>query len=300
MNNKFKAIIFILLNCAAFTFSMTLNKFINPSVPVSLKVLIRSSFGVLFFSPLLVKNGLIILISKRSNLQLLRVLLISMAMGATYFTYTTLPFTIAISIGFTGPIFTAVLAYLILKDRLRIGQWIAILIGYLGVVLMVNPQGKMNAAIYIAIVGNIATGLSLICTKKLTRVDSNSTIVILGNIGLVVVSFLWTSLYGLASIFENDWLSINWVWLTWKDFKLLIAMGLLGTISQLCNVKALKYASLSFLTLFEYSRLILAVPIGIFLGEALPGCEQIIGILLIIAATIYNSWQGNVEVNHEK
>lgn len=300
MGNKTKAIAFILLNCIAFTISMTINKLINPAIPVALKVLIRASFGLLFFSPLILKNGLRVFVSNKLGLQILRILLISIAMGATYFTYTKLPFTIAISIGFTGPIFTAVLAYFILKDRLNIGQWIAILIGYIGVLLIVKPHGEVNYAIYVAILGNIVTGLSLIYTKRLTQIDSRNTIIILGNVGIVVTTSLWAFVYWLGSRYENLWLNVVWMWPTWKDFQLLMAMGFLGTISQLSNITALKYASPSFLSPFEYSRLVLAVPIGIFLGEALPGYREIIGIITILLSTIYNSLQGDFHAKRKK
>jgi drug/metabolite transporter (DMT)-like permease len=300
MGNKTKAIAFILLNCVAFTISMTMNKLVNPAIPVSLKVLVRAIFGLLFFSPLILKSGVRTLVSNRPSLQLLRIFLMSMAMGITYFTYTNLPFTIAISIGFTGPIFTAVLAYFILKDRLSIGQWIAIFIGYIGVLLIIKPHGEINPVIYVAIVGNIVTGLSLICTKRLTQIDTRNTIIILGNIGIVVITFIWSCVYWFGSVYNILWFHPIWIWPSWRDFQLLIVMGFLGTISQLSSITALKYASPSFLSPFEYSRLVLAVPIGILLGEALPGYREIIGILVILISTIYNSWQGDAQVKREK
>jgi drug/metabolite transporter (DMT)-like permease len=223
-----------------------------------------------------------------------------MAMGATYFTYTNLPFTIAISIGFTGPIFTAILGYFILKDRLSIGQWIAIVAGYIGVLMIIKPHGEVNSAIYVAIVGNIVIGLSLIYTKRLTQIDSRNTIIVLGNVGVVVIASLWNLVYWFGNAYGISWLRTIWVWPNWKDFQLLIIMGLLGTISQLCNITALKYASPSFLSPFEYSRLVLAIPIGIFLGEAFPGYQEIIGIIIILISTVYNSLQGDLHVKHKK
>ncbi|ACE06153.1 hypothetical protein Aasi_0774 [Candidatus Amoebophilus asiaticus 5a2] len=300
MSNKTKAIAFILLNCISFTLSMTINKLVNPAIPVALKVLIRASFGLLFFSPLILKSGFRVLVSNKLSLQILRIFLMSIAMGATYFTYTNMPFTIAISIGFTGPIFTAVLSYLILKDRLKIGQWVAIFIGYLGVLLIIKPHGEVNYAIYVAILGNVVVGLSLIFTKRLVKIDSKNTILILGNIGIVATSSLWAFIYWLGSKYENLWLHAVWVCPSWKDFQWLIIMGFLGAISQMASITALKYASPSFLSPFEYSRLVLAVPIGIFLGEALPGYREIVGIIIILISTVYNSWQGDFHAKSKK
>lgn len=279
--------------------SMTVNKVIDPTIPVSLKVLIRAIFGWLFFSPIIFKNGCQVFISNRPSWQVRRVLLMTLAMGATYFTYTHLPFTLAISIGFTGPIFTAVLAYFILKDRLTVGQWIAIFMGYLGVLWIVKPQGSINEAVYVAIIGNIVTGLGLIYTKKLTRIDGASTIIVLGSIGIILTTFLWSILYWLGSAYGNPFIQLTWVWPTWKDIQLLIVMGLLGTISQLSSIQALKYASPSFLSFFEYSRLVIAIPIGLALGEKLPSYQEIIGILIILSATIYHLSQGRYQANQK-
>lgn len=220
----------------------------------------------------------------------------SLAVGGTYFTYSNLPFTVATSIGFTGPIFTAILSYFILKDRLQLGQWAAIIVGYLGVLLIINPQGEVNNAIYIAIFANIITGLSLIYAKKLTSVDSRNTIIILGNIGIVITSATWSFVYWLNSVYNNSLASVIWVWPDLYDTFLLMGMGLLGAFSQIAYITALKHASPSFLSPFEYSRLVIAIPISLALGEAFPNRQEIIGIFIIILSTLYMSWRGSRNV----
>lgn len=275
---------------------MTLNKMVDPSVPISLKVLIRACFGLFFFSPLIIKNGISILHSNQPKLQIKRILFMSLAVGGTYFTYSNLPFTVATSIGFTGPIFTAILSYFILKDRLQLGQWAAIIVGYLGVLLIINPQGEVNNAIYIAIFANIITGLSLIYAKKLTSVDSRNTIIILGNIGIVITSATWSFVYWLNSVYNNSLASVIWVWPDLYDTFLLMGMGLLGAFSQIAYITALKHASPSFLSPFEYSRLVIAIPISLALGEAFPNRQEIIGIFIIILSTLYMSWRGSRNV----
>jgi drug/metabolite transporter (DMT)-like permease len=57
------------------------------------------------------------------------------------------------------------------------------------------------------------------------------------------------------------------------------------------GMQALKYTSPSFLAPFEYSRLVIAIPIGLALGEALPSYREVAGILIILASIIYNSWK---------
>jgi drug/metabolite transporter (DMT)-like permease len=270
---------------------MSLNKVIDPNLPTALKVFIRACFGFVFFSPLIFKDGLAIFKSRSYKLHGIRILYMSLAMGGTYFTYANLPFPIATAIGFTGPIFTAVLSYLVLKDRLSWQQWIAIIIGYCGVILILNPQGDINSGIYVAIFANIVTGLNLIYVKKLTSVDSRNTIVILGNIGVIFTSSIWVSIIWLLSNTPSLYF-ITWQLPSINDIALLMCMGFLGAFSQIAYVTALTYATPAFLGPFEYSRLVIAVPIGLALGDALPQGQEIIGIIVIISATLYLSWKG--------
>lgn len=265
---------------------------VNPDIPVSIKVLIRSIFGLLFFAPLLIKHGFNLLTSNNISLHLKRIAFMSVAMGGTYYAYTHLSFAIATSVGFTGPIFTAVLAYFILKDRLNFQQWMAIVAGYVGVVIMTNPQGDISSAIIVAIFANIFTGLSLIYARKLTATDDRNTIVILGNMGVIVTSALWTVLYWISTVYQSPAETAVWVLPQPNDFILLMLMGFLGALSQSAYVNALRYASPSFLAPFEYSRLVIAVPIGLTLGEALPNQHELIGIGVIILSTLYMTWQG--------
>jgi drug/metabolite transporter (DMT)-like permease len=271
---------------------MSLNKVIDPNLPTALKVFIRACFGLVFFSPLIIKDGLSIFKSRNYTLHVVRILFMSMAMGGTYFTYANLPFPIATAVGFTGPIFTAVISYLILKDILNWNQWLAILVGYIGVLLLINPQGEINNAIYVAIFANIVTGLNLIYVKKLTSYDSRNTIVILGNIGVIITSSIWVFIIWVLSRNEPYFNFIVWQLPNFSDIALLMCMGFLGAFSQIAYVSALTYASPAFLGPFEYSRLVIAVPIGLALGDALPQGQEITGILVIISATLYLSWKG--------
>lgn len=271
---------------------MSLNKVIDPNVPTALKVLIRACFGFVFFSPLIIKDGMSIFKSRNYTIHFIRILYMSMAMGSTYFTYATLPFPIATSIGFTGPIFTAVLSFFVLKDKLSWQQWIAIIVGYAGVLLFINPHGDMNHAVYVAIFANIVTGLNLIYVKKLTSIDSRNTIVIIGNIGVIITSSIWVFIIWVLSHSPTYLNFIIWQLPSINDIALLMCMGFLGAFSQIAYVTALTHSSPAFLGPFEYSRLVIAVPIGLGLGDALPHGQEIIGIVVIVTATLYLSWKG--------
>jgi len=276
---------------------MTFNKLINPAIPLALKVCMRAGFGLLFFSLFAWRKGDIVWQVKKVRVHILRIFLITLAMSCTYFTYTNLPFPIAITVGFTGPVFTAVLAFFLLKDHLKWGQWLAIFLGYLGVLVMLKPQGAVNYALYVAILGNIATGLSQISTKRLTQMDAMPTIILWGNVGIMTTTLLWTVGWYFLSLYGDaiGLVDLRWTWPESKDVQYLFVMGLFGVVAQYFYLKALQYASPGFLSSFEYSRLVVAIPIGLLLGEALPSWREVVGMGIIISSTVYNSWQSSVK-----
>ncbi len=296
LSHNLKGAIWVLVYCVSFTVSMSVHKLVNPAIPVAFKIFIRTCFGLLFFTPLIYKEGKRIFSSHNYRLHILRIGLMSVAMGGTYFTYTHIPLTLAVTIGFSGPIFTAILSYFILKDKLSIDQWLAVLIGYIGVLIMINPTGSITNTIYIAILGNIFTGLNLIYAKKLTKIDPKNTIVILGNIGVIITSGVWSAIYWGINL-NNPLSDIILTFPTSSEFLILGVMGCLGAFSQIAYITALSYSSPAFLGPFEYTRLVLAVPIGLALGEAFPTFQEQLGIFIIILSTLYMTRKGR---NHAK
>jgi drug/metabolite transporter (DMT)-like permease len=281
MTASTKSVLWVLLYCAAFTTAMSLNKHINPEVPSSLKLLFRGCFGFLFILPFIIKSPRKIFVTNALRLHFQRFLFLSLAMGGTYYTYTHLPLTLATALGFSGPIFTATLAFFILKDKIPTELWGAIFLGYIGVLLMVDPNWILTPVIFVALGANIATGLNLIMVKKITQKDSRLTILAFGNIGIILVSFLWYVLDDPALLVLSS-----------QDLLLIALMGTLGSISQYSYISALSYSSPSFLAPFEYFRLVIAIPIALWLGEELGSFQQMFGVLLIIGTTWFLAKRG--------
>lgn len=272
---RFRAVFWMILWAALFSTAMSLAKLLSPSVnPVTL-IFSRSFMGLLAGLPLFMRNGFMVhLRTPQLNLHLLRILIVSCAMGCTYYAYRELPLAYAAAIGQTGPLFTTILAIVLLKEQVKLSKWIALGVGYIGVLVIIRPtHGVLDSTTLIALLANLLAGIGIITSKKLTTTDSSETILFYATFGVLTVS-------GILSF---------WFWTSpsGEDLFKLAGMGISGVLSQYCYLRSLHHAPASFVTPFEYSRLCMMVPIGFFIFQEIPDIWTLIGSLIIIMAIIF-------------
>ena len=263
---------FMLLWAASFSTAMAFAKTLSPEIDSVMVLFMRYFFGLIFFTPFLVKANFKGFETSRPLLHAIRVLTLGLTVTATYFAYPNLPLALATSIGMTGPLFTTVLAMLLLKDQVPLAKWLLILLGYSGVILAVRPhEVAISIGVWAALMANLFAAISIICVKILSRTESTFTIMLYANTittliaGLVVFSF--------------------WKTPALPDILALAAIGGFGVFSQYCSVTALRYATPSFLAPFEYTRMCFAIPVGYLFFHEVPNAWVIMGSLIIIAAT---------------
>lgn len=263
---------FMLLWALSFSAAMACAKTLSPDISSVILLFMRYFFGLIFFSPFVVKAGIKGFKTSRPVLHIVRVICVGAAMGCTYYAYRNLPLALATSIGMTGPLFTTVLAVLLLKESVSLPKWGLIFFGYLGVLVMVRPdQMSVSLGIYIELLANFFAALSIICVKLLSRTESTLTIMLYANTATTFIA-------GLVALS---------VWQTPEFYEILtlIAIGGLGVFSQFCSVTALRFANPSYLAPFEYTRLCFAIPVGYVFFLELPTVWTILGSLIIIGAT---------------
>lgn len=271
-----KAILWYLTWCFVYTLNMAIAKLLNDNLSLVTILFMRSIFGFIWFLPFIVnKNIKNNLVTNRLYLHILRILLSCTAIFFTYYAYTHLPIANATTIGYTSPFFIAILSMLILKEKVTAKQWSAIIIGYLGVLLLTQPftGDQFHFGYASALLANLFAGLAIITVKIMTKTESEKTILLYFNMGIVIImGILATS---------------NWTTPEHADLKLLLLLGATALFSQYCTVKALQYSTPAFLAPFEYSRLLFAVPIGLILFHESIDITLIFGALVIISANFY-------------
>ncbi len=269
---KFIATLFSILWSFIYTVNVTITKFIDCDLDNTVLVFWRSFFGLLLFLPVIINNGREVFKTKHPWHHLARAVFLTTAIWFTYKSYRFLPLTFATSIGFTSPLIIAVLSVFLLGEKVSIRRWAVILIGYSGIIIIVRPGVvEMNQYILIALLANITAGMSLILVRYLSQHDRTSTILFYAHLG----TFVFASLL----------VSFNWQPIPTDEIHKIAIMSVCGLTAQYLYATAVTYAEASYVSPFEYLRIVFAVPIGLFFFNEAIDIWVILGATIIITST---------------
>ncbi len=191
----------------------------------------------------------------------------------------------ALTLSFISPIVATILSFIILKEKVGPRRWIAVVLGFVGVLLVIRPGfNEINLATVAAIGAGICYGFYLIGTRKLSSIDNPLlTLIFTGLSGAIVISlivpFYWTALT------INEWL-------------ILISLASIGTLAHLLLILSLNFAEASKLAPLGYSEIIMNVIIGYYFFGDFPDQWIWLGLLIIIASGVYISLREHNKKNN--
>ncbi|WP_145202290.1 DMT family transporter [Sphingobium sp. B2] len=188
----------------------------------------------------------------------------------------------AATIGFTMPIFGTILSALILREATGIHRWAAVLIGFVGVLVMVRPDAAHFPlqGVAVAIAAAFVTASVSLVLRELGRTESA---------GVVVFWFTTLSMIPLGiamPFFAQMHDPVTW--------GLLLLIGLFGGIAQICLTAALRWGPVSVVLPMDYSAIIWTTLLGLAIGAPWPLATTWIGASLIIASGLYIAWREHV------
>lgn len=269
---KFIATLFSILWSFIYTVNVTITKFIDCDLDNTVLVFWRSFFGLLLFLPVIINNGSDVFKTKHPWHHFARALFLTTAIWCTYKSYRFLPLTFATSIGFTSPLIIAVLSVFLLGEKVSVVRWLIILTGYSGIIIIVRPGIiEMNQYIIMALVANVTAGMSLILVRYLSQHDRTSTILFYAHLGTFV--------------FASILVSFNWQPIPTHEIHKIALMSVCGLTAQYLYATAVKYAEASYVSPFEYLRIVFAVPIGLIFFHEEVDMWVILGATIIITST---------------
>lgn len=272
--NNVKGGIILMFAAAGFGTMVALIKLAGERLDVFQILLVRQVVMALIVAPTILNNFPGSLQTNSLGLQLLRIFLALVAMSFGFTAVVNMPLADATAIGFAKSFFVTICAIFFLNEVIGIRRWFAVIIGFIGVLIVLRPgfDGFTIYGVY-ALVGSAGAGAVMVVIRILTRTESTTSILTYQALGV-----------GLAVAIPGVWF---WIWPTPLEWALLIGMGIISYFAQMLNITAYKYGEASVMASLDYARLIYSVFFGWILFEALPDIWTWMGAMIIIIASIY-------------
>jgi len=264
----------MLLGMLLFALNDTLGKWLVATYTVGQVLLLRSAMGLAILAPLVMRRGVLTVWRvDRPGLQVLRVALSTAEVFCFYWAVRFLPLADVMTFWLAAPIWVATLSHFLLGERIGLRRWLAIMIGFGGVVIALAPSGELHlGATLVAMVGTLCFALMLI-TGRALRGTPDITLVVWQMAGALAIGLV------LAPI---DWVPPGAL-----DFALLCALGLIAMLAHLCVSRALKLVDVGVAAPFQYTLLPWAILLGwLFFGDA-PRPDMLLGGAIIVSAGLY-------------
>jgi drug/metabolite transporter (DMT)-like permease len=268
-------IAYVLAGVTAMTIMDAAAKWLGAGYPIAEVVFFRNFFAIPPIAMLIwYGGGLASLHTTRLPGHALRA---AFGLGAMFFFFTGLrymPLAEAISLAFASPLFVTALSVPILKEQVGVRRWAAVIIGFLGVLIITRPGGdvlRIEALLILA--AALSYALFLLATRRLARSESTSAIIFYSNgISLAVSALL---------------LSFGWKTPAGTDFLIFAGLGLVGGCGSYFLVLAYRNAPAAVLAPFDYTTLILGTLLGWLIWHELPGAAVWLGAAVLVACGLY-------------
>ncbi len=187
----------------------------------------------------------------------------------------------------TAPIFTAIFAWAFLKEKLTLSSWLAVFVGFAGILLITQPSGiGFSKYDILGIFSGIGAALAYTSVRELKKYyDTRAIVMSFMLIGTVAPLFLlFASEY--FHMPELDFMLGEFVMPEGIIWFYVSGMGILATLSQYYMTKAYGETKAGIVGAVSYTNIVFAIMVGLFLGDALPSFITACGICLIVFAGI--------------
>ena len=234
----------------------------------------RNFFGFVFILPMLVRHGPSLLRTNKLPLYLVRCLIGIVSMLAGFWAIVNLPLAQAIALSYSTPLFVTIGAVLVLGEIVRARRWTAVLVGFLGVVLIVRPgSDAFTAGSLVALMAAVASASVAISIKFLSRTEHPDAIVL-------YTTMLWVPMSLVPALFVWEMpVGITWLWI--------ILAGGLGTTAHMFWTRALKLGDASMLTPISFMQILVVAVFGYFLFDEALDRWTVLGAAVIFGSNVY-------------
>ncbi len=290
-----------LTSTIVFTLMSTLVKLASADYPIGEIVFFRSFFALVPVLLWVAARGRFpeVLYTRKIHRHFFRSATGAISMFAGFTALSLLPIADATAIGYAAPLMTVVLAVIFLGEKVRIYRWSAVVIGFIGVLVIlsdyVGPAAtgaheRSTTGALIAVAGALLGAFASTQVRDMVRFEAPSTIVIYFS--------LFCAMAGLVSIPFTPWVMPGPL-----DSATLVGAGIFGGIGQVTMTQSFRHADASVIAPFDYTSMIWALIVSLVVFNTWPSGIMLVGTAIVIGAglfVIYRERRLGIERNRSK
>ena len=212
--------------------------------------------------------------SENPKLQILRGITLLSANICFFYSISIISMAKALTLAFIAPLVTTALSTIILGENVGIKRWSAVIVGFIGSLVVIRPGLiEFNLATLAALGTGFFYGVYLIITRKLHTVDNPLlTLLITGVVGAIISSMF---------------VPIIWINLSQSQWLWLALMGIFACLGHLLLIYSLRYADASKLAPFGYFEIVTTIILGYYFFQDFPDIWTFTGLFIIISSGVY-------------
>jgi drug/metabolite transporter (DMT)-like permease len=238
----------------------------------------RSLFALVVVVPWFYREGFGLLRTRHIGLHGLRAVFNVFAMLSFFYALSITPLSEVTALGFTAPIFTTLLAALVLGEAVRLRRWSAILVGFVGTLIILRPGfADIGTGQLLVLFSSMVWACALLIIKTLGRTDSSATII-------AYMALLMIPLTLIPAAFV-------WRWPDGAELLWLILVGVLGGAGQLCMTEALRQADTAVVMPIDFCKLLWVAVIAYLAFGEVPDRYTWLGGAVIFASALYLAYR---------
>jgi len=242
--------------------------------PIGQVLFFRGFFGIIFYFFVIPRERINNFYqTKRPGLHALRCLAGLIALISIFIALRKLPLATVVSISFAAPIFTTILSIFLLSEKVGIFRWLAVIIGFIGILVITEPGiSELNIYYIFPIIFCLGLSYVAITIRQLSTSEPAWLISFYFSLSITFLSFLT--------------IPQGWVMPSFNHFILLSLIGIFGGVANLWLSLSYKYSEVSLVTPLKYLALVFAVIFGYLIWEEVPTIKTILGAFLVIISTL--------------
>ena len=257
-------------------------KYLSADLPVLQITWARYFFTVAFTFPIMFlffrKN---LVWTDKPKLQITRGIILLTANICFFYAISIISLAKALTLAFVAPLIVTAFSPIFLGERVGFRRWSAVIIGFIGSLVVIRPGFvEINLASIAALGTGVMYGFYLIITRKLSKSDNPLlTLLLTGVVGAIIISFV---------------MPFVWVKPNFNQWSIMAAIGIFACLGHFFLILSLKYADASKLAPFSYFEIITNIIIGYYFFSDFPDNWTFFGLFIIVFSGIYISRRENL------